>query len=131
MGAAENVEILRGGYDSFNSGDLDALTEIFDENVVWHTPGRSSMANDYQGREATLAYFGRLGQETGGSFRAGLRHLLASDDDLVAGVQQNTGERNGKQLAVDVCLLFQLKDGRIIEAWEHFQDLYAWDEFWS
>jgi hypothetical protein len=109
MNAAGNVEIIRGGYDAFNSGDLDALAEIFDENVVWHTPGRSSMANDYQGREATFAYFGRLGQETGGSFRAELRQLLANDDDLVAGVQQNTGERNGKRLAVDVCLVFQLK----------------------
>ena len=72
-----------------------------------------------------------LGQETGGSYRAELRHLLANDDDLVAGVQQNTAERNGKRLAVDLCLLFQLKDGRITEGWEHFQDLYAWDEFWS
>ena len=131
MGANENVEIIRGGYDAFNSGDLDALAEIFDENVVWHTPGRSSMANDYQGREAAFAYFGRLGQETGGNFRAELRHLLANDDDLVAGVQQNTGERNGKRLAVDVCLVFQLKDGRITEGWEHIQDLYAWDDFWS
>ena len=89
------------------------------------------MANDYQGREAAFAYFGRLGQETGGSFRAELRHLLANDDNLVAGVQQNTGERNGKRLAVDVCLVFQLKDGRITEGSEHIQDLYAWDEFWS
>jgi ketosteroid isomerase-like protein len=49
----------------------------------------------------------------------------------VAGVQQNTGERTGKRLAVDVCLVFQLKNGRITEGWEHLQDLYAWDEFWS
>ncbi len=31
----------------------------------------------------------------------------------------------------DVCLVFQLKNGRVTEAWEHIQDLYAWDEFWS
>ena len=130
MGAEENAAIIRGGYESFNSGDLDALAEIFNENVVWHTPGRSSLANDYQGREATFAYFSQLGQETGGSFRAELRHLIA-DDDFVVGIQHNSGERNGKHLDVDLCLVFQLRDGRITEGWEHFLDLYAWDEFWS
>ena len=131
MGADENVEIVRSGYEAFNAGDLDALAEVFDENAAWHTPGRSTMANDYQGRDAAFAYFGRLGQETQGTFRAELRHLLADQDDRVVGVQQNTAERNGKRLAVGVCLLFQLKDGRITEGWEHIQDLYAWDEFWS
>ena len=65
MGAEENVAIMRRAYEAFNTGDIDTLIEIFDESVVWHLPGRSSMANDYQGRDATLAYFGQLGQETG------------------------------------------------------------------
>jgi ketosteroid isomerase-like protein len=130
MGAEENATILRGGYEAFNSGDMKALAEIFDEGVIWHTPGRSSLAKDYQGRDAAFDYFGRLGQETAGTFQAELRHLIASDD-FVVGIQHNTGERNGRKLDVDLCLVFQLKDGRIIEAWEHFYDLYAWDEFWS
>jgi ketosteroid isomerase-like protein len=49
----------------------------------------------------------------------------------VVGIQRNSGERDGKHLDVDVCLLFQLKDGRVTEGWEHYRDLYAWDEFWS
>jgi uncharacterized protein len=130
VGAEENVRILRGGYEAFNSGDIDALAEIFDEGVKWHTPGHSSLANDYQGREATFEYFGRLGQETQGTFRAELRHLVAGDD-LVVGIQHNSAERSGKRLDVDLCIVFQLKGGRISEAWEHFHDLYAWDEFWS
>ena len=49
-------------YDAFNAADIDTLTELFDEDVVWHLPGRSSMADDYQGRDATLAYFGQIGE---------------------------------------------------------------------
>ena len=131
MGADENAAIIRRGYQAFNSGDMDTLTEIFDESAVWHSPGRSSLANDYQGREATFAYFGRLGQETKGTFRAELERVLADDDDRVVGIQRNTGKREGKQLGDDSCLVFQLKDGRIAEAWEHHRDLYSWDDFWS
>jgi uncharacterized protein len=85
MGADENAAIIRRGYEAFNSGDMETLTEIFDEGVVWHTAGRSSLAGDYQGRDATLAFFGRLGQESGGTFRAELQHLFA-DDERVVGI---------------------------------------------
>ena len=131
MGADENVAIMRRGYEAFNRGDMDTLTELFDDSAVWHLPGRTPMANDYQGREAILAYFGRLGQETGGTFRAELEHLLADDDDRVVGIQRSTAERDGKQLNVGNCIVFQLKDGRITDGREHFHDLYAWDAFWS
>ena len=65
MGAAENVATMRRAYGAFNTGDMDTLTELMDE-TVWHLPGRSPMAGDYQGRGATLEYFGQLGAEDGG-----------------------------------------------------------------
>jgi len=122
---------MRRAYEAFNTGDIDTLTELFDESAVWHLPGRSSMATDYQGRDATLAYFGRIGQETGGTFRAELEDLTADDEDRVVGIERSTGERNGKRLDVSDCIVFQLKDGRITDGREHFEDLYAWVEFWS
>jgi hypothetical protein len=131
MSADENVATMRRAYEAFNTGDIDTLTELFDESVMWHLPGRSAMATDYQGRDATLAYFGRIGQETGGTFRAELEDLTADDDDRVVGIQRSTGDRNGKHLDVSDCIVFQLKDGRITDGREHFEDLYAWDEFWS
>jgi uncharacterized protein len=131
MTADENAAITMRGYGAFNSGDMDTLIELFDENAVWHTPGRSSLAGDHQGRDATFAYFGQLGQGTGGTFRAELQHLLADDDDRVVGIQRNSAERDGKHLSVDCILVLRLKDGRVTDGSEHFRDLYAWDEFWS
>src|SRR2546422_8856879 len=100
MGADENAAIMRRAYEAFNTGDIETLTELFDESAVWHLPGRSSMANDYQGREATLAYFGLLGQKTGGTFQAELHHLLGDDDDNVIGIQSSRAERDGKRTYV-------------------------------
>jgi ketosteroid isomerase-like protein len=131
MGAAENVATMQRAYDAFNTGDMNTLIEIFDEGAVWHLPVRSSMANDYQGRDATLAYFGQLAQKTEGTFRAELERLLGDDDDRVVGIQRSTADRNGKHLDVRDCIVFQLKDGRITDGREHFEDLYAWDDFWS
>ena len=131
MTADENVAIMRRGYAAFNSGDMNTLIELFDEGAVWHLPGRGRFAGDYQSRDATLAYFAQLGQETGGTFQAELQHLLADDQDRVVGLQRSTAQRDGKRLDVGNCIVFQLKDGRITDGREYFHDLYAWDEFWS
>jgi uncharacterized protein len=131
MAADENVAIMQRAYDAFNSADMDTLTELFDENIVWHLPGRSSMADDYQGRDATLAYFGQIGEKTSGTFQAELQHLFAGDDGRVIGLQRSTAERDGKRLDVDNCIVFELKGGRVVDGREHFEDLYAWDQFWS
>jgi len=40
----KNADIVRRGYQAFNTADIKTLTEIFDEKSSWHTPGRSSLA---------------------------------------------------------------------------------------
>ena len=126
----QNVAIMKRAYEAFNTGDMNTLTELMDE-TVWHLPGRSSMAGDYQGTGATLASFGKLAQETDGTFRAELQHMAADGDDRVVGIQRSTADRSGKHLDVANCIVFELKDGKVTDGREHFEDLYAWDEFWS
>jgi ketosteroid isomerase-like protein len=131
MGAAEDVAVVRRGYQAFNTGDMGTLTELFEESASWHTPGRSSLAGDHEGRDATFAYFGQLGGQTGGTFRAELQHLAGDGDGCVITIHHNSGERDSKRLDVDCCIVFELRNGRVIDGREHFGDLYAWDEFWS
>jgi len=131
MGATEDVTLVRRGYEAFNTGDVDTLTELFMESASWHTPGRGPLAGVHEGRDATLAYFGELGVQTGGTLRADLQHVAGDGDGCVIAIHHNSGDRDGKHLEVDCCIVFELKDGRITEGREHFNDLYAWDEFWS
>jgi ketosteroid isomerase-like protein len=119
------------GFAAFNSADMKTLTELFHERALWHTPGRSSLAGDHKGREAIFAQFGRYGGEAGGTFKDTLQHALKIDNSRVVGIHRNTAKRNGKQLDVYRCIVFEFKDGRVIDGREHFYDLYAWDEFWS
>src|SRR3979411_1795022 len=98
MPADENAASLRRAYAAFNSGDRDTLVEFFADGIVWPLPGRSAMADDYQGRDATLAYFGQLAQETGGTFRAELVSALPDDEDRVVGIQRSIADRDGQHL---------------------------------
>jgi ketosteroid isomerase-like protein len=130
MDAQQNAERIRGGYDAFNRADIVALTDLFAEDAVWHSPGRGVVAGDYTGRDATFGYFGRLHEATGGTFRVDLHGLIA-EGDTVVGRQTDTATRGDRQLDVDLCIVFEMRDGRIVDGREYVFDLYAWDDFWS
>src|SRR5918912_2513028 len=119
--AQENAAAIRRGYDLFNSGDLEQLAQLFAEDVVWHSGGRGRFAGEKRGRDATFAYFGQLGELSGGTFRTELHDVVASDEHVV-GLHTNTGRRDGKALNLKEALVFQMRDGKIVEAWEHYED---------
>lgn len=127
----KNAEIVRRGYHAFDAGDVKTLAELFDEKASWHTPGKSILSGHHKGREAVLGYFARLGQESGGTFKTELLHVTADDENHVIGVHHSTAQRHGKKLAVDTCIIFELKNGKIISAKEFIYDLHAADAFFS
>ena len=127
----KNIELVRRGYQAFNSADIRTLTELFDEKAAWHTPGRSSLAGDHVGRDAAFAQFGRYLEGTGGTFKAEVRHIMADENGRVVAVHHNSGFRNGRSLDVDACIVFQIRNGRLVDGREFVYDLPAWDDFWS
>ena len=129
--AEKNADIVRRGYEAFNKADMKTLTELFHENASWHTPGKIPIVGDRVGRNAAFAQFGHYGGDTTGTFRADLKSVATTDDGRVIGIHHNTAKRNGKQLDVDCCIVFEIKDGQIFDGKEYFYNLNAWDEFWS
>jgi ketosteroid isomerase-like protein len=129
--ARDDADVVRRGYHAFNTGDIRALHEVFDEQASWHTPGHSPLAGEYRGRPAVFAQFARYGGETEGTFKAALHQVLTGDDGRVVGVHHNSGLRHGRRLDVSCCIEFQVRDGRIVCGREHFFDLHAWDAFWA
>jgi ketosteroid isomerase-like protein len=127
----KNAETVRRGYQAFNAADIHTLTELFDEKATWHSPGKNPLAGDCKGRDAIMAHFGRMGQETGGTMKAELRHLLTDEEGRVVCVEHATAQRGNKRLAVDMCLVFEFKNGKVVSGKEYVYDLHALDAFWS
>src|SRR3954451_10200624 len=91
-----NVQHLRDGYDAFAKGDLAGLRELMTEDVVWHVAGHSEMSGQYEEIDAVLAFFGRMMEVTGGSFRLEPRTFLADDayGAAPAAVTAHRGDRH-------------------------------------
>ena len=123
-------DVVRRGYDAFSRGDMQALRELFDPDIVWHTPGRSQLAGDHRGVDAVLGFFGRTMELTGGTFRIEVHDVVANDEHVV-GLHAVIAERDGKALRDRNILVFHVRDGRTSEVWQFWTDQYAADAFFG
>ncbi len=126
--AHPNEELVRRGFDAFNSGDVNTLRELFHQDAVWHAPGRNPVAGDHQGVEAILGFFARTMERTGGTFRVELHDVVANDEHAVA-IYVSRGQREGRTLDIKNVLVSHIRNGRLTETWQLSEDQYTADEF--
>ncbi|MFF2031638.1 nuclear transport factor 2 family protein [Arthrobacter sp. NPDC058192] len=130
MGAAENVELVRRGYTAFNAGDMANLSKLFTEDAVWYVPGSGALSGVKQGRDEILAYFGELAARTQGSFQTKLEDVAGGENYTVA-IQQSHGKNNTKTLDMTTVITFVVRDGKVTEGREFFEDTARADDFWT
>jgi len=125
-----NLEAARSGYAAFAAGDLATVSSLFADDIVWHTGGNNILTGDHVGREAVLAFFGRLMQETEGSYHQDIHDMLANDEHGVALVTV-TASRGGKTFEGPVVQVFHMRDQKMTEFWAFPEDPAAFDEVFS
>jgi hypothetical protein len=130
MGANQNADLVRSGYEAFQKGDLAAFDDILAENCVWHVPGRGQLAGDKKGRQAVVEYYGKLGELSEGSITVELHDVLANDEH-VTGLHRVSAHRGSKSYETTEVIVFHVQDGRVTEAWEHPFNLYELDEVFA
>jgi ketosteroid isomerase-like protein len=128
---SDNVANIRSGFAAFAAGDLDTLKGLFDSQIVWHEPGRSSVAGDYRGIDETLSFFMQLFERSGGTFKAELLECGEIAPDLVSCLINVKGEMAAGSMDQRAMILFQQRSGRSIEVWNFSIDQYAQDEAWG
>ena len=125
-----NVEIARRGYEAFAKGDLATLTEVIVDDVVWHVRGVGPLSGDYHGRDQVFGFFGRLAEETGGTFRLDVHDILANDQHtaVLATLHASRGGKSVETPVVNVS--HNDSNGRITEFWTATTDPEAALGFW-
>ncbi len=128
--AHPNEDLVRRGYVAFGTADMATLGELLADDVVWHVGGHSPITGDYKGKGDVFAFFQRLAERAGGTFRLDIHDVLANDEHAVALVK-GTAARDGKTLNDNGVQVFHVHDGKVTETWFHPGDQRAADEFWS
>jgi ketosteroid isomerase-like protein len=126
-----NVERARRAYEAFGKGDMATLSELITEDTVWHIGGKSPLSGEYKGRDAVFGFFGKLKEESGGTFRLEVHDILANDEHGAVLVR-SMGERKGKKWdGRSVHITHADSEGRTKEFWAFEENQAGLDEFFA
>lgn len=123
-----NAALVRRMFGAFGK-DAMAISAALSREVVWRVPGHTAMSGEYRGRREVIAFLGRTGVETGGTYRSRL-HTVFADDDWAVAIYRATGSRNGVDLDVDQALVMRMADGLIQDVTAAPLDP-AFERFWA
>lgn len=121
--------LAKTAWEAVSAGDVEVLTELCADDLVWHASGRGPRSGTHRGRETVLDYLASIG-EAAERFDSILENVLV-DDDLVAVLFRVSGARKGRRLDTGFILLFRIESSRLAEVWSVPRDQYAVDEFWA
>ena len=127
---AQNIEVMRRGYEAFAKGDIETLKTLFSAHANWNQTETGVLPGNYRGAQAILEYFGQLAHESQGSLRVEPQTMAASGDHVFV-LERVTGTRKGKTLDTTAVLVFKLNNGVVTEV-TNFQSNHLADvQFWS
>ena len=106
----ENVERVKAGFAAHNRGDLDALVEFYDPEVVFET----LLLGTHHGNEAIRLIY-EENQKTMSGYDVLPVELIDAGNKVVA-VAQVVGAGTVSQIALDdrFAFVFTFKDGRVV-----------------
>ena len=84
-----------------------------DPNLIYRISGRSLISGEYKGVEGWREFSKRSIEETGGTRQYETKATMYGDD-RVAVLSHATGKRRGKELNVDVVILYRFEHGLMI-----------------
>jgi uncharacterized protein len=127
MAGSARVDIVRRGYEAFQTGDMDALRSLLASDISWHSPGQG--AGEFHGVDDLIAEFGRLSQDSGGTFRVAVNEIMEGDQSVVV-LARSTAARAGKSLDSPYAHIFHFSGDQVSEAWVISYDQEASADFW-
>jgi ketosteroid isomerase-like protein len=108
----ENLELIRAGFAAHSRGDLDALMQVYDPEVVFET----LLLGTHHGNEAIRLIY-EENQKTLSGYDVVPVELIDSEDQVVA-VAQVTGAGSASEIAMEdrdrFAFLFTIKNGRVV-----------------
>ncbi len=124
----ENMEVIRGMYESFSRGDVSAVLGQMHQQIEWRQAENFIYADrsPYVGPQAVLeGVFARIGSEWDG-FAAQVEELLDAGDTVVAlGRYGGTCKATGNAQDTQFVHVWRVKDGKAVRFQQYANTLHV------
>jgi ketosteroid isomerase-like protein len=112
----QKIERIRKALEAFKRGDVQAVSDTFTDDVVWHGRGSTKYGGDFKGKQATMAQILDFAQ-TFQDIDFNIHDIVANEAHVVALINSSV-TRNGKKYQDQEAFIFHVNDdGKASEAW--------------
>lgn len=119
-------QMARREIELIQAGDEVGVAALYASDFVLHYPGRNPLAGTYTDVGQFLDRLDRLFE--GGTVQRELHDALGTDDHAVQ-LLRVTAEAKRRLHTWDAVIVMHVRDEQFTEAWFHFRDQYALDEY--
>ena len=111
MSEQDNKDVIKRGYEAFAAGDIEAVTNLFDDDIEWVQPGDSTVSGTFHGKTEVMEHLGRLAEK---GLTVKLNQLIAEGDTVVAISEVTAGGETGEDADI-----FTVRNGKTVRAQMH------------
>ena len=124
----DNIGFVRGLYEAFNKGDVEAVLGAFDENIEWYEAEGMPQGGHWHGPQAIADnVFGPIVNDIDG-FSVTPDELYAGGDEVVTvATYAGTAHESGKDLRQQAVHAWTVRDGKIVR-FRQFMDTVKYNE---
>ena len=118
--SATDAEIVRGGYEAFNRGDIDWMVEHMDPDIHWEDAAKVPDARTYRGVDEVRRYLESLFRHWD-EIRYELEDVRDGPEGVVAFVRLVArGKTSGAAVDASMAHVHELRDGRGVRVRVYF-----------
>jgi uncharacterized protein len=108
----DNADLLRSTYEAFGRGDIPAVIDVLDQNIVWNTPAVLPHAMTVNGRDDVGAFFQKLAS-TWQDFSLEIDDYVASGDRVCV-IGRANGILEGETASYGFVHAWTVRDGVLV-----------------
>jgi ketosteroid isomerase-like protein len=130
MNSISNRQVITDLYESFATGDAQAMFRAHNERTVWIEPGTNTRSGVFRGPDAIMQHVTNCMELTGGTWGTEVAEIIGGDNYVIV-VERALAQRNGKSLALMCTTVYEMADGAVAEIRVLPFDAAVWEDFWS
>ena len=110
---SENSDVLKRGYEAFNSGDVDTVKEIFADDVRWEGPNTEGvpMSGVSEGKDAVLQALAEIG-ENFEKFHVSPDEMVEQGDTIVVLSHLEAKTKSGTEVKLPGVEIWRMSEGK-------------------
>ena len=123
----ENVEVVRASIEAWNAGDMDALREGYDPDVIARAPAGWPEPGPFVGRDALMRQFEQVRETWDVDTSEPIGDFIDAGERVAVRLIWR-GAGHGPEATIEFTIVFTVRKGKIFGVeyfWDHAEALHA------